>query len=280
MRFLLLSFLSILFVFCKSLNSNINRDSNYEKYYKKLNTFTKKYNKIIKNNSRYTKAEKIEINNAINEVLKKAANLYNSTYKNKQAIENLVKELEENKKTDEKKIENILLSMMSEFTKNYKAILILLKKGGAFVNSKGYYWNTPLHNVNDPKIAKILLDNNVNIKNINKDTPLLAAIKNINEELANFYIDNKANINIINRNDNALSLAIKNNLSFKLIKKLIQKGADIKIRDLEGNNLINTILKKFNNKGFKKLIEIIKILISKNQINLNEKDDHDQTPLY
>ena len=103
--------------------------------------------------------------------------------------------------------------------------------------------NTALHlmaKLNRVEMMKFVLGNNdikkdVNVINNNKETPLLLAIANKNEGLANLLIEHNANITLRDKGDmSPLMLCCKNGYK-DLVVKLVERGANINEKNILGD---------------------------------------------
>jgi len=137
-------------------------------------------------------------------------------------------------------------------------------------DSEGY---TPLILANTSVMMNLLIVKgaNVNISNIDGDTPLMFAIDKEDFNMVKLLIDNHANVNIadIGGNTPLLMAFIKNNR--EIIKLLIDNGANVNIADIDGNTpLITAIGKEYFN--------IVELMIDKNA-NVNIANANGTTPL-
>ena len=86
---------------------------------------------------------------------------------------------------------------------------------------------------------------------------------------------NNNSINIVDNNGSTPLMCICSILSPKSIKYLLENGADPNMQDSVGNTPLHTIIKVTETNKTRKIIEIL----LKYSVNLNLKNNKDQTPL-
>ena len=117
-----------------------------------------------------------------------------------------------------------------------KALLEAARKKGAYINAKGEYGNTPLHNailMKDVEEVKLLISQGADIhaKNEFGESPLHIAVGWNRIEIMNFLISQGANVNA-KKNYGRTPLHLAE--SVELAKILISKGADVNAKDEYG----------------------------------------------
>lgn len=142
-----------------------------------------------------------------------------------------------------------------------------LLQQGMEVNSYDYTGNTRLQNTHDLAIAKVLLENSIDIEHKNKqgETALFIALKNNEPQIIDYLLAQGANPNIIDHNGNSVLHAIH---SIELAKKLLAKDAKVNHRNQAGNTPLHTVHS----------LALAKLFIDAGA-KLNQQNKAGQTPL-
>ena len=127
-------------------------------------------------------------------------------------------------------------------------ILKLLIKHKARIDARDEYEGNPLHNTASVKVAKYLIEYNVNIdqQNIYGNTPLMTSLIRCIPELSLFLIDKGANVegksqNI--ENSSPLHLAVANG-NIEIVKNLIKHKAKLDPKNTKGQTAFDIALEK------------------------------------
>jgi ankyrin repeat protein/predicted esterase len=237
----------------------------------------------------------------------------------------LVKAIQDNDQTTLNRVEKLLsnsddpidlksstnsdLPLFEAIRKKNLAVVRLLLKYNASVNTKNREGRTPLHHaaqVGSLEIAELLLENHasVNARDDQGYTPLLEAASNRNLEVSKLLLQHKASTNIqsnsgltlvhaavILYDDKLLELLLKHHAQvdlkyldvtpfqhatrrsqFRAAELLIAHGAKVNERDRQGRTGLHWAVEKGD-------VRFIKMLLENNAL-VNVKDDQGETPLH
>ncbi|MHC9544834.1 MAG: ankyrin repeat domain-containing protein [Vulcanimicrobiota bacterium] len=152
-----------------------------------------------------------------------------------------------------------------------------------------------LHLTSDKDIGDLLIHRgqNVNSKDWIGQTPLYYAVRNNNEEMVKFLLDNGAIIDAI---DNDGNTPLASTYSLKMIKLLVEGGADINVKSAYGDTALFKVIQNCDSnyhKGFfcslkdrltsnkeeKKNLELVRMLLSKGS-DVNERCTKGMTSVF
>ena len=127
-------------------------------------------------------------------------------------------------------------------------ILKLLIKHKARIDARDEYEGNPLHNTASVKVAKYLIEYNVNIdqQNIYGNTPLMTSLIRCIPELSLFLIDKGANVEGKSQNtenSSPLHLAVANG-NIEIVKNLIKHKAKLDPKNTKGQTAFDIALEK------------------------------------
>jgi len=191
-------------------------------------------------------------------------------------------------------------------------IVELLVSSGVDINSLDDYGNTPLYYALKGKasgeIVRYFLDQgaNLNLKNMDKETPLFYAVGSGNLDIVKEFVSRGADLNVINsdgenllflatsdKNLDVVSYLIDNGVgvncinkrgetpllnaaeysNLNIVKYLIERGARIDVKDKEGNGVLHYAVNGGN-------WDIIKYFVEEMGVGVNEKNKEKVTPLH
>ncbi|XP_019855632.1 PREDICTED: tankyrase-like [Amphimedon queenslandica] len=170
-----------------------------------------------------------------------------------------------------------------EYCKSAEIIKLLITKGKADVNAVDKYNETPLHNAcrfGEADIVKLLITKgnaDVNAVDEKNRTPLFHAVER-SSEIVNILLTNGAKTDVVDKHGNTpLLLAIEKGRlrSTEVIKLLITKG----------NADVNAVDESYGTPLHSaveryKSADIIKLLITKGKADVNAVDEKNRTPLF
>lgn len=151
---------------------------------------------------------------------------------------------------------------------------------GANVNDRGGDGNgNALHyvaGINDASIVKLLVAAkiDINLKNNKGYTPLAEAVKNNkSKEIIKVMLDSGATMNFSTKSETLAILMAKNIQDIDTVRLLLERGLDINSQPEYGNSTALMIAIMKNNS------EIIRVILEAKNIDINLKDEKEQTAL-
>lgn len=120
----------------------------------------------------------------------------------------------------------------------------------------------------------------INLIDKNKQSPLLIAAENADEDMIKLLIENGADVDVRNMQDEtAMVIAVKNARNLELdkinnvVKILLENGADADIQDFKEETVLHLAVANIGKQ------EIVKMLLEEN-VNVNLKNEWDRTALH
>ena len=171
-------------------------------------------------------------------------------------------------------------SALIEAIANSKGSVSILVEGGANVNAKDMYGNTPLLlavEKKDRETVKYLIDKgaNVNVKNNNGDTPFMAAARNGDIETIKLLMSKGVNVNSKDGKGNTILIEAINRNNDEMVKFLLENGANVNVRDKWMNKEKTALMLVIENYM---PVEIMEIMVAKG-VELDVKDEDGNTAL-
>lgn len=171
-------------------------------------------------------------------------------------------------------------SALIEAIENSKGSVSILVEGGANVNAKDMYGNTPLLlavEKKDRETVKYLIDKgaNVNVKNNNGDTPFMAAARNGDIETIKLLMSKGVNVNSKDGKGNTILIEAINRNNDEMVKFLLENGANVNVRDKWMNKEKTALMLVIENYM---PVEIMEMMVAKG-VELDVKDEDGNTAL-
>lgn len=171
-------------------------------------------------------------------------------------------------------------SALIEAIANSKGSVSILVEGGANVNAKDMYGNTPLLlavEKKDRETVKYLIDKgaNVNVKNNNGDTPFMAAARNGDIETIKLLMSKGVNVNSKDGKGNTILIEAINRNNDEMVKFLLENGANVNVRDKWMNKEKTALMLVIENYM---PVEIMEMMVAKG-VELDVKDEDGNTAL-